>query len=169
MRRFVLPGGLLLLTKSLLCGVEPRVPAVALAFSPDGNKLLVGAHREIRTYSVAQGKREYALVCEFPKISALEFSPHGDTLAISVGTPGVGGGVILLEWPGGKVAGHLTNHTDQATAVAFNAAATMLASAGVDRMVHVVNWPQQTPAYRLGRPSGAVVGGGLRPAQGLFV
>ena len=134
---------LLLLTKSLLYAVEPRVPAAALAFSPDGNKLLVGGHREVRTYSVERGKRESTLVGEFPKISALAFSPDAGTLAVSGGTPGVGGGVIFLEWPNGKVVGHLTNHTDQATAVAFNPAATMLASAGADRVVQVVNWPQK--------------------------
>ncbi len=169
MKRFFLSCSLLLLTRSFLFGAEPRVPAVALAFSPDGNKLLVGGDRQVRTYSVAQGKRESALVCEFPKISALEFSPHGDTLAISGGTPGVGGGVILLEWPGGKVVGHLTNHTDQATAVAFNPAATMLASAGADRVVHVVNWPQQTPAYRLDGHSGPVLAVAFSPDNGLLV
>ena len=83
MRRSVLSCGLLLLTKSLLFGVEPRVPAVALAFSPDGDTLLVGGHREVRTYSVARGERKSTFVCEFPKISALAFSPDAGTLAVS--------------------------------------------------------------------------------------
>ena len=128
MKRFFLSCSLLLLTRSLLFGAEPLVPAVALAFSPDGDTLLVGGHREVRTYSVARGERKSTFVCEFPKISALAFSPDAGTLAVSGGTPGVGGGVILLEWPKGKGVGHLTNHTDQATAVAFNPAGTMLAT-----------------------------------------
>src|SRR6266571_835865 len=93
-RRCCLACGLLLLTKSLLFGVEPRVPATALTFTPDGNRLLLGGYREIRIYSLARGERESTLVCEFPKISALEFSPDGRTLAVSGGTPGVGGGVV---------------------------------------------------------------------------
>ncbi len=168
-RQSVLSCGLLLFTKSFLFGVEPRVPAVALAFSLDGNTLLVGGHGEVRTYSVARGERESALVCEFPKISALAFSPGAGTLAVSGGTPGVSGGVILLEWPKGKVAGHLTNHTDQATAVAFNPAGTMLASAGADRLVQVVNWPQKTPAYRLEGHSGPVLAVAFSPDNALLL
>jgi WD40 repeat protein len=169
MRRSVLSCGLLLLTKSLLFGVEPRVPAAALAFSPDGNTLLLGGHRQVHTYSVARGKRESAFVCEFPKISALAFSPDAGTLAVSGGTPGVGGGVIFLEWPNGKVVGRLTNHTDQATAVAFNPAGTMLASAGADRLVQVVNWPQETPAYRLDGHSGPVLAVAFSPDNALLL
>jgi WD40 repeat protein len=169
MRRSVLSFGLLLLTKSLLFGVEPRVPAAALAFSPDGNKLLVGGHREVRTYAVERGEQESAFVCEFPKISALAFSPDAGTLAVSGGTPGVVGGVIFLGWPNGKVVGHLTNHTDQATAVAFNPAATRLASASADRMVQVVNWPQKTPAYRLDGHSGPVLAVAFSPDNELLL
>jgi len=128
------------------------VPAVALAFTPDGNKLLVGGYREVRVYSVARGERESTFVCEFPKISALVFSPDSGTLAVSGGTPGVGGGVNLLQWPDGKAVGHLTNHADQAMAVAFNPAATMLASAGADHIVQVVHWPYSAESAVHGEP-----------------
>ncbi len=158
-----LATGFLLLTQLLLCGSEPRVPAAALAFSPDGNTLLVGGYREIRTYTIAQGKREEALVCDFPKISGAAFGPDGGQLAASGGMPGEAGGVVFLEWPNGKVVGHLTHHTDQATSAAFNPAGTLLASAGADHIVEVIRWPQATSAYRLEGHSGAVLAVAFSP------
>ena len=168
-KRSVVTCGLLFLTKSLLFAVEPRVPATALAFSPDGTTLLVGGRREIRTYSIARGEPGATVVCEFPKISAFAFSPDTHALAVSGGTPGVDGGVVLLTWPEGKVVGHLTNHNDQGTAVAFNPAGTLLASAGADRLVQVVQWPQKTPAYRLDGHSGPVLAMAFSPDNALLL
>ena len=169
MKPYFLSCSVLLLTESLLVAAEPRLPAAALAFSPDGHKVLVGGYREVRSYSIERGKPESALVGEFPKISALAFSPDGRTLAVSGGTPGVGGGVIFLEWPGGNVVGHLTNHTDQATAIAFNRAATMLACAGADHVVQVVHWPQKTAAYQLDGHAGPVLAVAFSPDNALLL
>lgn len=169
MKSRALVFGVFLFAGSLLRGSEARVPAAALAFSPDGTQLLVGAHREIRVHSTETGKLDRRIACEFPKISAFAFSPDKGTLAVSGGTPGVGGGVIFLEWPKGGVAGRLTNHTDQATAVAFNPAATLVASAGADGVVQVYNWPQKTPAYRLEGHSGPVLGAAFSPDNELLV
>ena len=169
MRRSVLPLGLLLLAKSFLIGAELRVPAAALAFTPDGTQFLAGGHSEVRVYSVEGGKLERRFACEFPKISAFAFSPDAATLAVAGGTPGVIGGEQFFEWPTGVFRGTLTNHIDQATAVAFNSNATLLASAGVDRLVHVFNWPQKTPAYRLDGHSGPVLAVAFSPDNELLV
>jgi len=60
----------------------------------------VGAHREVRIYSISGEKLESVLVGEFPKISALAFSPDAATLAVSGGTPGVGGATQNFTVPG---------------------------------------------------------------------
>ena len=169
MKPFALVFGVALLANSILIGAEPRVPAAALAFSPDGTKLLVGAHREFRIHSVETGRLEQRVACEFPKISAFAFSPDANTLAVSGGTPGVGGGVVLLDWLKRKVVDHLTNHTDLATSVAFNPTGTRLASAGADGLVQVFNWPQKTLAYLLDGHSGPVLAAAFSPDNELLV
>ncbi|HKS37716.1 MAG TPA: hypothetical protein VJW76_11040 [Verrucomicrobiae bacterium] len=169
MKALALVFGVSLLANSLVTGAESRVPAAALAFSPRGTQLLVGAHGEIRVHSVDTGKLEQHIPCEFPKISAFAFSTDATTLAVSGGTPGVGGGVILLDWPNRKVVGHLTNHADVATAAAFNPAATLLASTGADSLVHVFSWPAKTPAYRIEGHSGPVLAVAFSPDNELLV
>jgi len=153
----------------LIRGAESRVPATALAFSPDGKRLLVGAHGQVRVYSVDSGGLETSVACEFPKISAFAFSSDASAVFVSGGTPGVSGGVTVLEWPNAKVVGQLTNHTDQATAVAFNSAATLLASAGADGLVQVFHWPEKARAYRLDGHSGPVLAAAFSPDDELLV
>lgn len=171
MRQFQFVGacGILLLQGSLLLEAEARVPATALAFTADGNALLVGGRRAVRLCSVPDGTLERSFACAFPKIGAFVFSPDARTLAVSGGTPGVSGGVEFFEWPTGNAAGCLTNHTDQATAVAFNPSATLLASAGADGLVQLFNWPQKTPAYRLDGHSGPVLAVAFSPDSALLV
>lgn len=169
MRRVAFACGAWLLASSFLTGAESRVPVTALAFSPDGTQFLAGGHREFRVYSVKGGKLERSLACEFPKISTFAFSPDAATLAVAGGTPGIIGGEQFYEWPAGGVRGILTNHTDQATGVAFNSNATLLASAGADGLVHIFNWPQKTPAYRLEGHSAPVLAVAFSPDNELLV
>jgi len=169
MRRSVLPVGLLLLTNSFVLGAELRVPAAALVFSPDGRQLLVGAHREIHIHSAETGRLEQRMACEFPKISAFAFSLDTATLAVAGGIPGVVGGAQLYDWPAGTVRGILTNHTDQASAVAFNSNATLLTTAGTDGSITVFNWSPPSFAYRLDGHSGPVLAAAFSPDNELLV
>jgi WD40 repeat protein len=106
------------------------VPVTALAFSPDGKTLASAGRRVIVLRSVEQTNRATTLETDLPKISSLAFHPAGGLLAVAGGTPGVDGAALLLRLNDGSEIARVTNETDVADAVAFDAPGTQLAVAG---------------------------------------
>ena len=121
-----------------LNGGTPQVPASALAFSPDGSRLLVGRHQAIQVYDVAGKKSVTSITCAFPKISSFAFANGGRLLLVAGGTPGASGGVQLFDWPAGRLVQSLTNRADMATAVAVSPAGDTVALAGTDHLVELL-------------------------------
>jgi WD40 repeat protein len=126
----------------LLCvslnAATPRVPVAALAFSPDGSRLLVGRHLAVQVFDVAALKSATSLACAFPKISSFAFANSGQFLLVAGGTPGAGGGAQLFEWPSGRFVQSLTNRVDMATAVVVSPAGNVVALAGADHRVELL-------------------------------
>ncbi len=130
-------GGVFLLCVSLNAAT-PRVPVTALAFSPDGSRLLVGRHQTVQVYDVAGKKAVSSISCAFPKISSFAFASVGRLLLVAGGTPGASGGVQLFDWPAGRLVQSLTNRADMATAVAVNPTGDLVALAGTDHLVELL-------------------------------
>lgn len=121
-----------------LNAAPPRVPVSAIAFSPDGSRLLVGRHQAVQVYDVAGKRAVSSIACPFPKISSLAFANDGQLLLVAGGTPGASGGVQLFDWPAGRLVQSLTNRTDMTTAVAVNPAGNVVALAGTDHRVELL-------------------------------
>lgn len=129
------------------------VSITALAFTPDGQKLVAGGHHELTVWDATQGKLEKRLATRSERAYALAFLPDGK-LAVAGGRPGQEGDVRVynLNAPG-KAAGGVTvldgvndkavlvkallDTDDSVLCLAVSADGKKLASGGCDRLVNV--------------------------------
>ena len=121
----------------LVATAANAAPIAALAFSPDGSALVSGGARNIEVRSPQDGSVQRRIRCGLPKITSLAFHPRGHVLAVAGGTPAIQGEVQLFDWPGQTMLQSLTNFTDLATGVAFNADGTLLGVASADHLARV--------------------------------
>jgi WD40 repeat protein len=121
-----------------------------LAFDPDGAALVSNGSRSLEIRSPKDGTVLRRIPCDLQKITSLAFHPRGQLIAVAGGIPAVNGAVQLFTWPEPKLIGKLTNDTDLATGVAFNADGTLLGVASADHSARVwripsdVSMPKET-------------------------
>ncbi|MEX2168931.1 MAG: c-type cytochrome domain-containing protein [Pirellulales bacterium] len=117
------------------------LPVTALAFTTDGNQLLVGGYHEIMIWDSAIG----TLVARVGNIAqrtlGFAFSPDNSWLAIAGGAPGVSGEVRLIPWQNGPKGDAppivLATQDDVFFDVAFSFDGKLLAAGGADGSVRV--------------------------------
>ena len=116
------------------------VPITALAFGPDGSKVVASGYHEVTTWNIGDG----LLTGRTPGIAErthdVAYSPDGKWFATAGGDPGQYGSVRL--WavePDGKLTmtREFPETIDTALAVAFSPDGTKLAAAGADRAVRI--------------------------------
>jgi WD40 repeat protein len=130
------------------------VTVTALAFTPDGKKLVVGGHHELNVYDPATGKLEKRIRTRARRAMAMLFLPDGK-VAVAGGRPGEEGDVRIYDLNGGKprVEGDVTyldgvsdpgvmvkqllDADDEVLCLALSADGKKLASGGCDRLVNV--------------------------------
>ncbi len=108
---------------------------LALAFSPDGKKLVTAGARytlpgQIKIWDVATG-RDLVTIRGLKGVRAVAFSPDGTTFA----TGDFNGEIKLRDSTTGDVRALVKAHTVGVNGVAFSRDGKMLASAGLDRTV----------------------------------
>ncbi len=159
-----------ILTDGLSAATPPApAPVTALAFSPDGAKLLVGRARQIQVWNAAQGKLELTLPIGFAKVTRFDFHPAGNLLAIADGNPGATGAVTVLDWPAAKSQRSLGGLSDLATAVRFNRTGATLLLTGADRDAKVLAWPGGETRFRLEGHAGPILAAAYSPDDLLIV
>jgi mono/diheme cytochrome c family protein len=131
----------------LLASYPFPVTVTALAFTPDGKKLVVGGHHELTVWDAAEGKLEKRVRTRARRAMAMAFLPDGK-LAVAGGRPGEEGDVRVydLSKPGPVLDGvedrsvmvkHLLDADDEVLCLALSDDGKRLASGGCDRLVNV--------------------------------
>jgi WD40 repeat protein len=117
------------------------LPVTALAFTSDGNRLVVGGYHELLVWHPAAGTL-VARVGNIPQRTfGLAFSPDNSWLAVAGGSPGVSGEVRLVPWQDGPKSDAeskvLAVGDDVFFAVAFRPDGQQLAASGTDGSVRI--------------------------------
>ncbi|HEY7153147.1 MAG TPA: c-type cytochrome domain-containing protein [Gemmataceae bacterium] len=130
------------------------VTVTAVAFTPDGKKLVVSGHHELTVWDAADGKLEKRIHTRARRAMAMVFLPDGK-LAVAGGRPGEEGDVRIYDLNGGTpknvngvaildgvndkgvMVKQLLDADDEVLCLALSADGKQLASGGCDRLVHV--------------------------------
>jgi WD40 repeat protein len=130
------------------------VTVTAVAFTPDGKKLVVSGHHELTVWDAASAKLEKRIHTRARRAMAMVFLPDGK-LAVAGGRPGEEGDVRIYDLNGGtpkNVNGvaildgvndkgvmlkQLLDADDEELCLALSADGKKLACGGCDRLVHV--------------------------------
>ena len=115
------------------------VPVTAMAFSPDGNMLLVGGYHELLAWNVSDGSLARRIPNLTQRIFSIGFSPDGSRLAVAGGEPGRSGEVRLVDWASGEVTAVIGRSADVALDLAFRPDTPQLAIAAADSLIRIVD------------------------------
>jgi len=116
------------------------VPITALAFGPDGSKVVASGYHEVTSWNTLDGAIRGRTKGIAERTHDLAFSPDGKWMAAAGGDPGQYGSVRLWSVaPDGALtpAREFPESIDSAFAVAFSPDSAKLAAAGADRAVRV--------------------------------
>lgn len=113
------------------------VPVRALAFSPDGSRLISSGYRELLQWNVESGALDRRMGDVAERAHDIEFSPDGQSFAVAAGVPGQWGEVKLFHWPDGTLRRDLVVTEDEQFACGYSPDGTRLATAGADRALRV--------------------------------
>jgi len=124
--------------------VGPLPPVAALACSPDGKRLAIGAYRAVAIWDTATGRPVTCITHFSGAVLALSFRPDGNLLAVGTGVPGASGEVRVFDTKGWSEAGKpLGGHADVVASVCWSADGTRIASGSQDKSAHVWEWPSE--------------------------
>lgn len=112
-------------------------PITAIAFHPGGNELAVGGNHEVTIWNPADGTLLRRIKNVPERVHGLAYTPDGNVLAVSGGTPAVVGEVKLFNPADGTVLKDLLNTSEACFRIAINPAGNKLAVASADRTVRI--------------------------------
>ncbi len=117
--------------------VSPAPPVTALAFAPDGRRLIAGSQAGIDARSWPGLEPARRLETDLAHVHDLEFSPDGRRLAAAGGEPAATGAIEVWSWPDGDRTLRIGGYDDLVYAVAWSPDSKRLAGASYDRTVGV--------------------------------
>jgi DNA-binding beta-propeller fold protein YncE len=119
----------------------PTVPVSALAFSPDGKTLAVGAYQEVLLWDLANAKLAKRIgvgqISDF--VRGVVFRNNGQWLAVAEGTPYGPGAVKVFDVNSGQPVLAFAEPKDVVFSVAFSPDGKLLAAGGADNIARVWN------------------------------
>jgi WD40 repeat protein len=134
----------------------------SIAWSPDGKKIAVGSHGQVRLWNVATDSAWPEPIVLQPiseRANTVTFSPDSLTVAVGAGVPSASGEITLWQSADGKEIKRLTEaHSDLVTSLAFRPDGQLLASSSADKFVKVFKVADCTVAKSLEGHTAAVLG-----------
>jgi WD40 repeat protein len=112
-------------------------PIVAVAFAPDGSRVVAVSQAGVQIYSWPDLQPAARLETKLEQVHDVSFAPGGKLLAIAGGSPGERGAVEIWEWPDSALKTTLPAGDDLVYRAAWNADGTALALACADKVVRL--------------------------------
>jgi DNA-binding beta-propeller fold protein YncE len=117
--------------------IGPLAPVAAVAYSPDGRLLAVGAYGLATIWDTESGKPLLTITQLLGAVNDLKFSPDGAILAVAGGQPSARGDLRLFDVRTGRLIVSLGGHADVVGCVSFTRDGKRLASASFDKTVRI--------------------------------
>jgi WD40 repeat protein len=133
-------------------------PITALAFSPNGDRLIAGSQAGLSIRDGASGDVVSSHPVQMDNLHCVKFSPDGTTLAIAGGDPADTGAVELLQWPSLQRKQKLLIHNDVIYDVDFSADGSHWVAASGDDVCSVYKVGADEPVARFSKHSRGVMG-----------
>jgi cytochrome c/WD40 domain-containing protein len=130
--------------------VYPRpVPVLALAFSPNNERVATGGYHELLLWSAADGSVQQRITNVAQRIHAIAFNPDGTLVAVAAGTPGRFGEVRLFNAQSGELIADLASTTDEMLDVEFSRDGRRLLACGADRTIRTFDVAERKELLRI--------------------
>lgn len=114
---------------------KSSLPITALAFTADGSQILASGYHELTVWETATGQLKRRISNLPQRISALDWKPNQQLLAVAGGSPGHIGEVRIVEWESGQVIKTFGRASDVIQAVRFGPGGAHLATGNSDGTV----------------------------------
>jgi WD40 repeat protein len=110
-------------------------PIYAAATSADGKLAALGRYGSTEIIDLTARKTKVTLAGIRGKVTALAFSPAGDSLFVAAGEAGIGGTAYHFSTADGKLQRSMTGHKDALHALALSPDSKLLATGGYDQQI----------------------------------
>ncbi|MBM3728376.1 MAG: hypothetical protein FJW40_23490 [Acidobacteria bacterium] len=124
-------------TEGVVAAAGPLAPATAVAFHPDGKRLLTGSAGRVVVWDLERRAVVSELKDVAGSVNSLEFSPDRKLLSVAGGKPFSPGELRLYHAERLEPAGQWTAHREVILDQAFSADSTHLATVSFDRTVEI--------------------------------
>jgi len=115
------------------------IPVTALAFSPDGSRLLVSGYHEVTVWNVNDGSLVERIGNVGRRVQDIDLSPDGRRLAVACGQPGRYGEARVIDLESKSVLGSFARTGNVCFAARFSPTGDRLAIASADAAVRIVS------------------------------
>ncbi len=117
--------------------IGPLAPVTALAFHPDGKRLLTGSSGRVVVWDLERRVVTGEIGDVTGRVNSLEFSPDAKLLSVAGGRPFAAGEVRLYDANGLKPVAQFAAHKEVILDQAFSPDSARLATVGFDRTVEI--------------------------------
>jgi len=132
-------------------------PVTAIAFSPDGQRLLCGSTGPLQILKWPDLGAAGALATSLETVLDLQFSPSGRWLLVAGGTPGESGVIEVWDWNRQQLLRKLALHDDAIFQCAWEGAERRWGTASFDGRCCVYDWEEGTVAFEFSGHSKGVL------------
>lgn len=119
--------------------IGPLAPVTALAFHPDGKRLLTGSAARVLVWDLQTRMVNQELAGIIGRVNSIEFSPDGKILSVAGGQPFSGGELQLFDAQSFRSIGRILAHKEVILDQAFSPDSSRLATVSFDRTVEIWN------------------------------